>query len=99
MIRKAVTAEPENAAYLDSLGWVLFKLGKTKEAQGHLEKATQLPSGGDATIWDHLGDCYARNDKPKQARDAWQKALDNAVTDSHPDQELIKKIRAKLNQE
>ena len=30
---------------------------------------------------------------------AWQKALDNAVTDSHPDQELIKKIRAKLNQE
>ncbi|MEO1994984.1 MAG: tetratricopeptide repeat protein [Planctomycetaceae bacterium] len=99
MIRKAVTAEPENAAYLDSLGWVLFKLGKTQEAQGHLERATEMESGGDATIWDHLGDCYAGNKKSDQARKAWRKALENAVTDSHPDQKLIKKIRAKLNQE
>ena len=99
MIRKAVAAEPENAAYLDSLGWVLFKLGKTQEAQGHLERATKMVSGGDATIWDHLGDCYAANKKTELARQAWQKALDSAVTDSHPDQKLIQKIRDKLHQE
>ena len=32
MIEKAVKAEPKNAAYLDSMGWVLFKLGKPEEA-------------------------------------------------------------------
>ena len=40
MIQKAVDAEPENAAYLDSLGWVLFKLGNYKEAISWLTKAT-----------------------------------------------------------
>ena len=39
MIREAVAAEPDNAAYRDSLGWVLFRLGKYPQAVAELKKA------------------------------------------------------------
>ena len=54
MIRLAVTAEPENAAYQDSMGWVLFKLERYEEARTHLQKAVDLPNGGDGTILEHI---------------------------------------------
>ena len=41
MIRKALQEKPTNSAYLDSLGWVLFKRGKVKEALEPLEKAEE----------------------------------------------------------
>ena len=39
MTRKAVDAEPDNAAYRDSLGWALFRLGRLEEAATELKKA------------------------------------------------------------
>lgn len=96
MIRKAVEAEPDNVAYLDSLGWVLYKRGKFEEALAPLEKATQQPGSTDATIWDHLGDCYARLKQNEKAREAWEKALKQAKDESRPDEKLIQKIEAKL---
>jgi tetratricopeptide (TPR) repeat protein len=96
MIQKAVKAEPENPAYLDSMGWVLYKLGDYQEAVPYLEKAVKLPRGGDSTIWDHLGDCYARLKQMDKAKDAWQKALDDAKADAKPDEKLIKRIEQKL---
>ncbi len=96
MIRKAVTAEPENAAYLDSLGWVLFKQGKFKEAIEPLEKATKKRTGGDGTIWDHLGDCYHAAARTPEAVDCWKKALADAEKEKHPDEKLIEKIKQKL---
>ena len=99
MIRKAVKAQPENPAYLDSLGWVLFRLGKFDKAVTHLEKAVTNPSGSDATIWDHLGDCYHRLGKIENAKDAWQKALDDAKKQSTPDKKMIERIEQKLKPE
>ena len=96
MIRLAITAEPENPAYLDSMGWVLFKLGKFKEAIPHLEKAVSLPGGGDATIWDHLGDCYDKTGQADKAKEAWQKALADAKKQKEPEEKLINEIEAKL---
>jgi tetratricopeptide (TPR) repeat protein len=64
-----------NAAYIDSLGWVLFRLGKLDEARAELEKATALSAGeDDPTVWDHLGDVYYRLKQTKAARTAWEKA-------------------------
>jgi tetratricopeptide (TPR) repeat protein len=73
--RKAGSAEPESAAYRDSLGWVLFRQGKLADARRELEKAAELPGGAiDPTVWDHLGDVLFRlNEKPK-AKAAWEKA-------------------------
>jgi tetratricopeptide (TPR) repeat protein len=96
MIQKAVDAEPENAAYLDSLGWVLFKLGEHKEAITWLKKATDLKTGNDATIWEHLGDCYGAIKETSDATRAWEKALELVKEDTHPDEKLIKRVEEKL---
>jgi tetratricopeptide (TPR) repeat protein len=75
MIRKAVAAEPDNPAYLDSMGWVLFKQGKPGEALTWLEKAVRLLPEPDATVYDHLGDVLAALGRKSDAREAWQKSL------------------------
>ena len=75
LIEKAVKAEPKNAAYLDSLGWVLFKLDKPKEALAYVLKAVELNKDPDATLYEHLGDIYAALSQPEKARDAWTKSL------------------------
>jgi tetratricopeptide (TPR) repeat protein len=73
----AVEAEEpqDNAAYLDSLGWVLFRRGQFDAARRELEKATTLPDSDDPVIWDHLGDVYQRLGLATEARAAWEKAL------------------------
>jgi tetratricopeptide (TPR) repeat protein len=96
MITKALTAEPENVAYLDSMGWVLFKRGKFAEALPHLEKACQKPAGVDATIWDHLADVYDRLEQPAKALQNWTKALEEAKQSPRPDTKLIGRIEEKI---
>jgi tetratricopeptide (TPR) repeat protein len=66
---------PDNAAYVDSLGWVLFRRGQVEEARQELERAVALPDGDDPVVWDHLGDvCYRLHDAAR-ARSAWREAL------------------------
>jgi tetratricopeptide (TPR) repeat protein len=77
-----VEDEGENAAYLDSLGWVLFRRGQAQAARGWLEKAAALKAGAeDPTVWDHLGDVYFRLEEPARALAAWQKAVGLYETD------------------
>jgi tetratricopeptide (TPR) repeat protein len=65
----------DNAAYIDSLGWVLFRRGRIKEALQELQRATILPEGDDPVIWDHLGDVYFRLGDSSKSRESWSKAL------------------------
>jgi tetratricopeptide (TPR) repeat protein len=94
MIRLAIRSEPENSAYLDSLGWVLYRLGRFSEAVEPLEKASKDPSA-DTTIWDHLGDTYFKLDRREDARAAWQNAEGFASKAQPPDKRLSS-IRRKL---
>jgi tetratricopeptide (TPR) repeat protein len=75
LIEKAVKAEPNNDAFLDSLGWVLFKLNRPADALGYELKAVELSDHPDATVFDHLGDIYAALNQPGKARDAWTRSL------------------------
>ena len=75
MIEKALKHEPKNPAYLDSLGWVLFKSDQPKDALEYLLKAVELSEEPDATLYEHLGDIYAALNQSDKARDAWQKSL------------------------
>ena len=74
LLERAVKLEPKNAAYLDSYGWVYFRLGDLNKAINYLTQAAELTS--DATIFDHLGDAYSAQGNPAEARVWWQKALD-----------------------
>ncbi len=96
MIEKAIEAEPKNPAYLDSMGWVLFKLKEFEDARDWLKKATKLEDGNDSTIWDHLGDCHKELNATEDARGAWTKALKLAKDEKPQDPELIGKIEEKL---
>jgi Flp pilus assembly protein TadD len=72
----SIEEDVDNAAFVDSLGWVLFREGRLEEACTWLEKATALARGADdPTVWDHLGDVYFRLQKRAEARSAWQKSL------------------------
>jgi tetratricopeptide (TPR) repeat protein len=75
MIEQALKAEPENPAYMDSMGWVLFKLGKHSEALDWLLKARQRMTEPDATVLDHVGDAAAACARWDLAREAWAASL------------------------
>jgi tetratricopeptide (TPR) repeat protein len=73
-IRKAVDLDPANGAYLDSLGWVYFRLGKYDLAEENLLKASQKINT-DPTVHDHLGDLYQKTGRLKMAVTNWDRAL------------------------
>jgi len=75
LIEKAVALEPDNAAYLDSLGWVLFKQRQPQEALDWLQKAVQQADQPDPTLYDHLGDIYAELKAFDKAREAWRRSV------------------------
>ncbi len=74
MVRRAVEAAPENAAYRDSLGWVLYRRGRFKEALAQLERAAR--GEPDPVILDHLGDALSAAHQAERARQAWRKAIE-----------------------
>jgi tetratricopeptide (TPR) repeat protein len=66
LIQKAVKLDPNNGAYLDSLGWVLFKLGRNEEALVQLRRAVDLIKD-DATLCGHLADVLLKVGKTEEA--------------------------------
>jgi tetratricopeptide (TPR) repeat protein len=66
----------DNAAYLDSLGWVLYKKKQYAEAKKHLLEAVKDADGQHIEIMDHLGDIYKALGDKKEAVATWKKALD-----------------------
>jgi tetratricopeptide (TPR) repeat protein len=87
LIEKALKAEPKNAAYLDSLAWVLFKQKQAQEALPYALKAAELTEKPDATVYDHIGDIYEALKQPEKAREAWRKSIS-----LEPNEEVSKKL-------
>jgi tetratricopeptide (TPR) repeat protein len=73
-IKHAVDLDPSNGAYLDSLGWAYFRLGKYEQAEDNLLKASQKINT-DPTVHDHLGDLYQKTGRLKMAATNWERAL------------------------
>lgn len=93
MIQNAVAAEPENPAYRDSLGWVLYRLERYDEALVEMKKAADTEDA-DGVILDHLGDVYLELGQVEQARESWQQALELFEPEHHA--EFIEKTEEKL---
>ncbi|HOX05034.1 MAG TPA: tetratricopeptide repeat protein [Planctomycetota bacterium] len=74
LVGRALTAEPKNAHFLDSLGWVRYRQGRVEEALGILERAAM--NAPEPVIYEHLGDaCYALG-LLNRARVAWRRAAE-----------------------
>ncbi len=82
MVKFAIKKEPENSSFLDTIGWVYYKLGNYEEAKSYLEKAMKI--GGESSVMlEHLGDIMFKMGKKDVASQLWQKAykLDSSNTD------------------
>jgi tetratricopeptide (TPR) repeat protein len=75
LIEKAVNLEPRNGAYLDSLGWVFYKLKQPHQALPQLLRAIQYTPEADATVLDHLGEVYLALHQIDKAVEAWKKSF------------------------
>ncbi|HZR58748.1 MAG TPA: tetratricopeptide repeat protein [Terriglobales bacterium] len=97
LIKKAVDLEPANSAYLDSLGWVYFKLGKYDQAEDNLTKASQH-MGADPTVQEHLGDLYQKTGHLKLAVTHWDRALQewNKTVGAEVDTDDVAKVQREL---
>jgi tetratricopeptide (TPR) repeat protein len=89
-VRKALEIDPENGAYLDSLGWAYFKLNDLKNAETYLLKAGKREKD-DPVINDHIGDLYFKTGDYEKARSFWMESMRLSS-----DPEEIEKIRIKL---
>ena len=70
---EAVALDPENGSYLDSMGWVYYRLGKFDKAEIFLKQA--LEKSNDTLIWEHLGDVQSAKGSVMTALLSWDKAL------------------------
>jgi tetratricopeptide (TPR) repeat protein len=91
LIQKAVDLDPNNGAYLDSLGWAYFKLNRVDEAETYLKKALDRVRK-DPTIHEHLGDVYYQKGQYADARAAWELSLANGQ-----DEEETRKVQKKID--
>ena len=90
LIERAVAARPDDGYITDSLGWVLYRLGRFEEAVGHMERAAELMPV-DPIINDHLGDVYWVVGRYLEAQFQWRRALS-----FDPEEEDLDRIRRKL---
>ena len=97
-IKQALTFEPNNGAYLDSLGWTYFKLGKYDLAEENLNKAA-VHMGSDPTVQEHLGDLYQKTGRLKLAAVHWDRAVQewNKTVPAEQDSDAFAKVQQKLD--
>jgi len=96
----AISSSPDNATFIDTYAWTLFKSRKYDLAKEYIDKALNLfetqgdnPDNNEASaeVLEHAGDIYYMCGDPDKALDFWKKALKIA-----PDNELLaRKVRYK----
>ena len=74
MALKAVEAEPENSSYLDTIGWVYYRLGRYQEAEPYILRAIKAGEAS-AVVLEHMGDVALKLGKKAEAEKYWEQAL------------------------
>jgi tetratricopeptide (TPR) repeat protein len=72
--RKAVETQPDNPSYLDTIGWIYYRLGQFAEAERYVKQAISKGEVS-AVVYEHLGDIYFRMNQKDLAMEHWQMAL------------------------
>jgi tetratricopeptide (TPR) repeat protein len=76
MIEIAIAADSSNSSYLDTYGWIFFKLGEYAKAYYYIKKAIDVDGKANAVLMEHLGDVLFMQGKKEEALDYWKKALE-----------------------
>jgi Flp pilus assembly protein TadD len=99
LVKRALSDEPYNGAYLDSLGWIYFKENKLGDAETTLRMAAERESH-DATIHSHLGDLYAKTGRGEKAAGEYEKSLAewHHVLPADLENDKIVEVEKKLSQ-
>jgi len=71
---KAIQLEPDNGAYLDTVGWIYFQMGEMEHAREYIERSFKLRDDS-AEVAEHLGDVYEKLGMMDEARTFWLKSL------------------------
>ena len=79
MSKKTIDSQPDNSSYLDTYGWIFFKMKDYKNALKYIQKAVDL--GKNATLLQHLGDVYEGMGEIVKALKAWKEGLDMTPDD------------------
>jgi len=85
LIERALEIKPNEAAFIDSLGWVQYRLENYKDAVTNLRKALSLFDNDEVAA--HLGEVLWVSGEQQEARNVWQKALD-----ARPDSDILKRV-------
>ena len=75
MAKKAIELEPNNAAYLDTIGWIYYKMDNVEKALSFIRKSVELDNNN-AVVLEHLGDVLFSNNQIEEAMLFYLKALD-----------------------
>ncbi len=96
-IRRAVALDPQNGAYLDSLGWAYYKMGNYDLAEENLRRASERINN-DPTVHDHLGELYMKTGRLKLAAANWERSLEewNKTIPAEMDTDDIAKVQKDL---
>jgi tetratricopeptide (TPR) repeat protein len=94
MIKEALEMKPDDPFILDSMGWVLFRMGKSKEALLYMEKALKALKD-DPVINEHMGDILKSLGKNEKALDYY---LKSSLLNKSSNKEVKEKINALLHQ-
>ncbi len=96
-IRRAVALDPQNGAYLDSLGWAYYKLGNYDLAEENLRLASER-IGNDPTVQQHLGELYQKTGRLKLAAMHFERALEewNKTIPAEVDPDDVAKVQKDL---
>lgn len=98
LIEKAIALRPDDAYYLDTFGWILFKLGRLDEAATALSRSVQA-SSEDLVIVEHYGQVLLKLGRKREARELFQRALERSSEGEDAEQnEARAEIEALLNQ-
>jgi len=85
MSERSIEQTPDNPSYLDTIGWIYFKMDKPDRALEYLLKAEGLSETESAELLDHIGDVYRTLQEYRKAREYWKRALK-----ASPDDESVK---------
>jgi tetratricopeptide (TPR) repeat protein len=81
MSKRSLEIRPNEATFLDTYAWVLYKQGKYKEAKEYIDQAIKANPRGDGTLYEHLGDIYFKLNEIDKAVESWKVAKERGADD------------------